>query len=61
MLCDRLVCGIANGRCQQRLLAEADLTFDKAFKMVQAMELAERDAQELHSHGQDVSAPIQKL
>ena len=61
MLRDRLVCGIANGRCQQRLLAEADLTFDKAFKMVQAMELAERDAQELHSREQDVSAPIQKL
>ena len=55
MLRDRLVCGVANGRCQQQLLAEADLTFDKAFKMVQAMKLAERDAQELHSHEPDIS------
>ena len=38
MLRDRLVCGIANGPCQQRLLAGANLTFDKAFEMVQAME-----------------------
>ena len=60
MLRDQLVCGVANGH-QQRLLAEADLTFDKAFKMVQAMELAKRDAQELHSHEPDVSAPIQKM
>ena len=61
MLRDRLVCGITNSRCQQRLLAEADLTFDTAFKMVQAMELAERDAQELHSREMTISEPIQKL
>ena len=37
----RLVWGIADARCQQCLLAEADLSFDKAFKMAQAMELGE--------------------
>ena len=41
MLRDRLVWGIADARCQQCLLAEADLSFDKAFKMAQAMELGE--------------------
>ena len=33
MLCDRLVCGLAERRVQQRLLAEGDLTFDKALKI----------------------------
>ena len=41
MLRDRLVWGIADAHCQQCLLAEADLSFDKAFKMAQAMELGE--------------------
>ena len=49
MLRDRLVCGVANVHCQQRMLAEPDLDFDKAYRMAQAMELAERDAQQLHT------------
>ena len=32
MLHDHVVCGVADARCQQRLLAETDLSFDKAFK-----------------------------
>ena len=58
MLRDRLVCGIANKRYQQRLLGEVDLTFDKAFKMAQAMELAERDSQQLKPAE---ITPIQKI
>ena len=48
MLRDRLVCGVANVHCQQRMLAEPDLDSDKAVRMAQATELAERDAQQLH-------------
>ena len=58
MLRDRLVCGIADKRYQQRLLGEVDLTFDKAFKMAQAMELAERDSQQLKPAE---ITPIQKI
>ena len=49
MLHDCLVWGITNARCQLHLLAEEDLSFNKAFKMAQAMELAERGVQQLHS------------
>ena len=31
MICDRLVCGISNEKWQQRLLAEENLSYDKAF------------------------------
>ena len=48
MLCDRLVCGLAERRVQQCLLVEGDLTLEKALKIGQAMELAERDARDLH-------------
>ena len=40
MLRDHLVCGLTEVRCQQCLLAEVDLTFDKALKIAQVMELA---------------------
>lgn len=39
MLHDRLVCGIADDRIQRRLLAEPELTFDRALKVAQAIEL----------------------
>ena len=47
MLRDRLVCGLAQARIQQHLLAEVDLTLDKAMKIAQGVEVAERDAKEL--------------
>ena len=47
MIRDRLVCGINDGRIQRRLLAEAELTYKKAFELAQAMETAERNAQDL--------------
>ena len=48
MLRDRLVCSINNNeRLQRRLLAEASLTFKKAYDITLAMEAAERSAKEL--------------
>ena len=61
MLCDRLVCGLAERRVQQRLLAEGDLTFDKALKIAQAMELAERDARDLQQAGAHSRAGVHRL
>ena len=49
MLRDRLVCGIRDHRLQQRLLAEADLTFQKALDISQAIEAAERNARDLQA------------
>ena len=34
MIRDRLVCGIANIKWQQRLFAEDDLSYDKATKLL---------------------------
>ena len=47
MLCDRLVCGINDSRMQHRLLAEPDLDYDKAFKIVLAMESAAENTSSL--------------
>ena len=44
MLRDRLVCGVNDQRIQRRLLAEANLTFNKA---LQALEAAVKNAKEL--------------
>ncbi|KAL5473688.1 hypothetical protein EMCRGX_G028207 [Ephydatia muelleri] len=58
MLRDRLVCGIRVVRVQRRLLAEAGLTFAKAFGLVQTSELAEKNVQDLqHSEG---TQPIER-
>ena len=47
MLHDRVVCGIDNGPMQQRLLAEANLTLDKAVEIALAMESADLNARDL--------------
>ena len=47
MLRDRLVCGIQDERLQRRLLAEKDLTFQKAFEIAQLYESAEANAKAL--------------
>ena len=47
MLCDRLVCGVEEPRVQQRLLAEPDPTFDKAFEPAVASEFADKNAKDL--------------
>ncbi len=49
VLRDRLVCGIAQGSIQKRLLSEADLTFKRAVEIAVAMKTAARDAVELRS------------
>ena len=47
MLRDCVVCGCRDHRLQCKLLAEADLTFAKAFKIAKAMETAEKEARDL--------------
>ncbi|KAL5505767.1 hypothetical protein EMCRGX_G007263 [Ephydatia muelleri] len=47
MLRDRLVCGVRNQKLQQRLLAESNLTFTKAFGIAQTAELSEQNAKDL--------------
>ena len=47
MLRDRLVCGVAHVKWQQRLLSEEGLTYDKALKLLLAMESAEKEAKDL--------------
>ena len=60
MLCDRPVCGLAEQRVQQRLLAERDLTFDRAMKIAQAMEIAVRETRDLQQAGAH-RTPVHKL
>jgi hypothetical protein len=47
MLRDRLVCRIANEKWQQCLLAEDDLSYDKAQKLLLSMEAAEKGIKDL--------------
>ena len=49
MLRDRIVCGCKDKCLQCKLLAETDLDFEKALKIAQAMETAEREAKDLQS------------
>ncbi len=55
MLRDRLVCGINDDRIQRRLLAETDLTFEKALKIAQAMETANKDVRDLQAQRPETS------
>ena len=51
MMRDRLVCGTRAKRLQQRLLAEPDnVPFDKALKIAQSFEVAEKDAKDMKRH-----------
>ncbi|XP_068742324.1 zinc finger MYM-type protein 1-like [Montipora capricornis] len=43
MLRDRLVCGISDDRIQRRLLAERELTFEKAVEIATATEMASKN------------------
>ena len=44
---DRLVCGHSSEAIQKRLLAEAELTLDKAMSLAQGMEAADKNAKTL--------------
>lgn len=56
MLRDRLVCGINNDLMQTRLLEDAELTFEKAVKVVVAMEAATKDSQAIACRAKTTSA-----
>ena len=60
MLRDRLVCGITDTSVQKRLLAEKDLTLDKAVSLAQSVEIAEKGAKDLKSPAEG-SAELYKL
>ena len=47
MLCDRLVCGVEEPKIQQRLLAEPDLSYDKAFELALALQSSDKNAKDL--------------
>ncbi len=52
MIRDRLVCGIANEKWQQRLLAEDKLTYDKAYKLFLSLEASEKEVKDLSNNVQ---------
>ncbi len=58
MLRDRLVCGIEADGIQRWLLAEAELTFEKALKLAQAIETANKYVLDLQCQNK-TSADIQ--
>ena len=60
MLRDRLVCGITDTSVQKRLLAEKDLTLDKAVSLAQSVEIAEKGTKDLHLPTED-SLELHKL
>ena len=49
MICDRIVCGIADERWQKRLLAEPKLSYEAALQLALAMETAERQVKDMHT------------
>ena len=50
---DRFVCGLRSEPIQKRLLAEADLTFQRAVQQAQGMEMAAAQARQLQSPSSD--------
>ena len=45
---DRFVCGLSNPKIQNKLLNTEELTFEKACRVANSMEMAERNTQEFH-------------
>ena len=58
MVSDRLVCGVNQSGIQIRLLYEKELTFDKALDIAKALEVVEKDTQDLKS---DTAVPSQSF
>ena len=50
---DRFVCGLNNGKIQNKLLNTEDLTFEKACGISKTMEMADRNTEELHPLNSD--------
>jgi hypothetical protein len=61
MLRDRIVCGLRDERIQRRLLAEAKLTFAKAFELCQASELAEKNSKSIQAQQTAPPIPVMAL
>ncbi len=57
MFRDCIVCGIAREGVQRRLLAKTDLTYEKAFEIVQAAETAAKDTRDLQGNSKHSSSP----
>ena len=51
MLRDRLVVGVRNASIQRKLLSESSLTFTKAYQTALAMEMAQRDVENIRQIG----------
>lgn len=58
---DRLICGIRSESMKQRLLSEANLTFEKAVQITSQIEMAEKSAASLATSGHDSSVRVQRL
>ena len=50
MIRDRLVCGVNHDTIQPRLLAEKELTFERAFEVAQSVEAAEKNSKIIKNH-----------
>lgn len=61
MIRDRLVCGIANAKWQQRLLAEEGLTYETAYKLLLSLEAAEKHVKDLHAPSVEQLEKVQKV
>ena len=55
MLRDKLVCGVNHKGTQRRLLAEKDLTYNKALEIALAMEAAAKDTKDLLATASNLS------
>ena len=60
MLRDCLVCGVNHDTIQRKLLAETDLTYEKAYMLAQVIEASERDTLDLKG-SKNSSAPLLPL
>ena len=49
---DQFVCGLSNQGIQRKLLAEANLTLDRALQLATAMSMATENTVEFHRHSQ---------
>ena len=61
MLRDWIVCGIEDQKIQRRLLAEPELTFDKAFELALASKSADKNAKDLQPAAKVPQDPVHKI
>lgn len=58
MLTDRLVCGVNHKGIQRKLLAQEDLTYDKAYALALSVEASEKDAVKLQNSKPGLARPL---